>query len=180
MVVLLLILPLAGNAYRDGPAANVAGGFGEPSCQECHFDQPLNDPGGTLAITGTPDRYLARQSYRMTVALSRASMSRGGFEMSARFAAGDRAGQQAGVWRTLDDRVQIVRSEKDPPVFFVQHNTKGSAVAQPGMARWTVEWTAPEDATDAVQFNAAGNAANDDASALGDYVYLSEVRSSPN
>ena len=175
----LLVLPLIGIAYREGPAAHVTGGFGEPSCRECHFDQPLNDASGRLFLRGVPDRYRGRQPYRVIVTIDRPGMTRGGFEISARFASGDLRGRQAGSWRALDDRVQVVPSEADPALLFVQHNGSGSVIANPGSASWTIEWGAPESGSDAVQFNVAANASNDDASPLGDYIYVQEARSTP-
>ena len=183
LVVLWIVLlrgPLIGMAYREGPAASVTGGFGEPSCRECHFDQPLNDASGRLSLRGVPDRYRDRQPYQITITLDRPGMTRGGFEISARFASGAQRGKQAGSWRPLDDRVQIVRSETDSALLFVQHNGSGSAIANPGSASWTMEWAAPESGLDVVQFNVAANASNDDASALGDYIYVQEARSTPD
>jgi hypothetical protein len=179
VAALLLALPLIGIAYREGPAANVTGGFGEPSCRECHFDQQLNDASGRLSLRGVPARFRARQAYQVTVALDRPGMTRGGFEISARFASGTLRGTQAGSWRALDDFVQIIRSETDSALLFVQHNGSGSVAASPGSASWTMEWAAPESETD-VQFNVAANASNDDASPLGDYIYVQEARSTPD
>src|SRR5262245_61683104 len=114
----MLVLPLVGLAYRDGPAAHVSGAFGEPSCRHCHFDQPLNDAAGRLRLEGVPDRYRGRGVYRIVVTLDRPGMTRGGFEISARFASGNLRGRQAGSWRALDDRVQIIRSDADPALLF--------------------------------------------------------------
>jgi hypothetical protein len=180
VAALLLVLPLIGMAYREGPAANVTGGFGEPSCRECHFDQPLNDASGRLSLGGVPEQYRGRQPYQITVTLDRPGMTRGGFEISARFASGAQRGRQAGNWRALDDRVQIVRSETDSALLFVQHNGAGSVAANAGSASWTMEWAAPQSATEVVQFNVAANASNDDASPLGDYIYVQEGRSTPD
>lgn len=176
---ILIAVPLLAAAYKDGPAPNVTGGFGEPSCQECHFDQPLNDAAGRLSLEGVPERYEAGRAYRITVTLSRPGMTRGGFEIAARFASGTNRALQAGAWRALDGRVQIVRSESDPPVQFLQHNAEGSIVRPAGTARWEMEWIAPAATVDPVEFNVAGNASNDDASALGDYIYTSDARSRP-
>jgi hypothetical protein len=176
---LLIGFPLVVASYKDGPAASMTGGFGEPSCRQCHFDNPLNDPNGALRLTGVPDRYKAGESYRISVDLSRAGMTRGGFEISARFASGDQRGKQAGLWRTLNERVQIIHSETDLGVLFVQHNGSGSVAANPGTNSWTIQWIAPEGPAEPVQFNVAGNATNDDASPLGDYIYLAEARSDP-
>jgi hypothetical protein len=43
-------------------------------------------------------------------------------------------------------------------------------------ARWTVVWTAPATGG-AVTFNAAANAANEDDSQLGDYIYTAVEKS---
>src|SRR5690606_8758969 len=43
--------------YPDRPPPAHTGGFGEPTCQQCHFDAPLNDPGGALYVEGLPERY---------------------------------------------------------------------------------------------------------------------------
>lgn len=173
------MLPLVAAAYKDGPVANMTGGFGEPSCHECHLDNPLNAPGGGLSIGGVPAAYAPGQSYEVTVDLTREGMARGGFEIAARFASGDRKGQQAGGWRTLDERVQIVRSETDPTLLFAEHNAAGSSLRTPGHGTWTLEWTAPDDGRAPVEFSAAANAANDDASPLGDYIYVSAIESAP-
>ena len=58
--------PLPGNAYVEGPAAGHTGGFAEATCHECHFDQPINDPEGTLTLKGVPDTYTPGQSYGIT------------------------------------------------------------------------------------------------------------------
>jgi hypothetical protein len=177
--VFLLSLPLALLAYKEGPFPNMTGGFGDKTCHFCHLDNPLNAPGGSLTIEGVPLSYAPGQTYPITVALTREGMRRGGFEIAARFASGRRRGTQAGSWRLLDERVQLVPSQKHPSLLFVQHNTAGSVARTPGANSWTIEWTAPTPAAGPVQFNVAGNATNDDASALGDYIYLKALRSSP-
>lgn len=166
-------------AYKDGPLPNMTGGFGEPSCLSCHLDNPLNAPGGSLSLAGVPPSCASGQTYRITVSLAREAMKRGGFEMSARFASGEQKGKQAGSWRSLDERVQVVPSQIDPSLQFVQHTTLGTSAPTRGANRWTIEWTAPVAAAGPIQFNAAGNASNDDASPLGDFIYLKELSCTP-
>jgi hypothetical protein len=178
-VGVLIVVPLVAIGYKDGPAPNVTGGFEGPTCRDCHFDQPLNDERGTLQLTGVPEQYEAKHPYQMTVTLSRPGLIRGGFQIAARFTDGSRRRRQAGTWRLLDRRVQVVHSETDPPVQFLQHTNAGSVAADTGTLSWTMEWIAPEEGTDAVQFNVAGNASNDDTSPLGDYVYIEEAQSVP-
>ena len=61
---------------------------------------------------------------------------------------------------------------------FAQHTTAGT-MAQPRRRalRWALEWTAPQAAPAPVQFNVAGNASNNDASPLGDFIYVAEIAS---
>ena len=163
-------------AYREGPLPNMAGGFGDGSCHSCHFDNPINAPGGALIVSGIPKRYKAAQRYVLTVELTRARLKRGGFEIAVRFQTGPRRGQQAGLWRALDGRVQL-QSSKDGRLQFAQHTTAGTIAQPPGALRWALEWTAPQAATAPVQFNVAANASNDDASPLGDFIYVAEIAS---
>ena len=171
--------PLAAFAFKEGPYPNVTGGFGEPSCHVCHLDNPLNAPGGSLAFSGVPPSYTPGTAYAITVTLTRAGLRRGGFEISARFASGPRKGKQAGAWRPVDARVQLIPSQVDASLMFVQHNLAGSTAPVRGANSWTIEWTAPSPASGPVQFNAAGNASNNDDSPLGDFIYVQAARSAP-
>ena len=111
--------------------------------------------------------------------LRRDGLRRGGFEIAARFASGKQKGRQAGSWKPLDARVQLIPGAVDKVLTFVQHNLAGSRVSETGANTWTIEWTAPSEAVASVQFNVAANASNNDDSPLGDYIYLKRVRSTP-
>jgi hypothetical protein len=176
VLILLIARPPAARGFKEGPYPNVTGGFGEQSCHLCHLDNPVNAPGGSLTLSGVPATYAAGRPYEITVTVTRAGLRRGGFEISARFAAGTQKGRQAGAWRALDARVQVIPSQADPSLTFVQHNLAGSMAPSRGANTWTIEWTAPA-AAGAIQFNVAGNASNNDDSPLGDYIYLAAARS---
>ena len=178
MVVFLISLPLAASAFKEGPYPNVTGGFGEQSCHLCHLDNPINAPGGSLTLAGVPPFYAPGQKYNVTVTIEREGLRRGGFEIAARFATGKLKGKQAGGWRPLDAREQLIPGAVDKALTFVQHNLAGSRVPSTGTNRWTIEWTAPP-AAGPVQFNVAANASNNDDSPLGDYIYLKSARSVP-
>ena len=126
-----------------------------------------------------PARYAEGQTYDITVTITREGLRRGGFEIAARFASGRRRGRQAGAWKPLDDRVQLIPGAVDKVLTFVQHNLAGSRVRATGENRWTIQWTAPTPASAPVQFNVAANASNNDDSPLGDYIYLKNARSMP-
>src|SRR5437867_12135250 len=91
----LISLPIAASAFKEGPYPNVTGGFGEQSCHLCHLDNPVNAPGGSVALEGVPASFAQGQTYPITVTISREGMRRGGFEIAARFASGRQRGRQA-------------------------------------------------------------------------------------
>jgi hypothetical protein len=179
VAVIVIALPMAVSAFKEGPYPNVTGGFGEQTCHLCHLDNPLNAPGGAVALNGIPPAFVPGQAYPITVTISRQGLRRGGFEIAARFAGGKQKGRQAGTWRLLDARAQLIPGAVDKALTFVQHNQAGSRAATPGENAWTMEWTAPAASTGAVQFNVAANASNNDDSPLGDYIYVKAVRSIP-
>ena len=179
VAVFVIALQLGASAFKEGPYPNVTGGFGEQTCHLCHLDNPLNAPGGALTLDGIPPSFTPGQPYPVTVAISRQGLRRGGFEIAARFASGKQKGRQAGTWRLLDTRAQLIPGAVDKALVFVQHNQIGSRTATPGSNTWTVEWTAPPAASGPVQFNVAANASNNDDSPLGDYIYLKTLRSAP-
>ena len=178
-VLLLCALTVVVSAFKEGPYPNVTGGFGEQSCHLCHLDNPVNAPGGSLEITGVPPAYNAGEVYTITVRIEREDVRRAGFEIAARFAAGKQKGRQAGSWRVLDARAQLIPGAVDKQLTFVQHNLAGSRAPARGSNAWTIEWTAPAPATTPVVFNVAANASNNDDSPLGDYIYLKSARSAP-
>jgi len=179
LVAIVAGLPIAAFAFKEGPYPNVTGGFGEQSCHLCHLDNPVNAPGGAVSLEGVPSVYAAGHTYEVTVTISRDGLRRGGFEIAARFASGRRRGKQAGTWKPVDNRVQLIPGAVDKVLTFVQHNLAGSRVRATGENRWTMRWTAPSPASAPVQFNVAANASNNDDSPLGDYIYLKTLRSLP-
>ncbi|HXF95129.1 MAG TPA: choice-of-anchor V domain-containing protein [Gemmatimonadales bacterium] len=159
----------AGRPYADGPPPGHTGGFGEPTCTACHAENPLNAPGGTLSLAGLPTAYVPGATYRVTVTLRRGALRRAGFEVTARFA----SGEGAGAWRARDSATATTRGENG--VVYAHHTRAGSTLTRPGTAQWTLEWTAPPANGDIV-FHAAANAANDDNSEFGDFIYTAAFR----
>lgn len=156
-------LPFAGLAYVDGPPPGHTGGFGEPTCHACHFDNPIDGPAGSLTVAGLPDRYAPGRCYRLAVELRQPDLARGGFELAVRFA----DGRQAGTLFAADRRVGVNDSAG---VAYAHHLEAGLAPAAPGLARWVVAWTAPRSNAP-VYLHAAANAADGDDSPLGDRVH---------
>ena len=167
--------------YRDGPPPGHTGGFGEPLCAECHFGGPVNPERGSLTLD-VPDRYRAGGRYALTVRLRHPEMAAAGFQLAVRFADGPRAGQQAGALGAPSAGASPATATSSRTAVTVDslgveyaHQTlDGATLTGPGVAEWTVEWTAPE-AEGGVAVHVAANAANDDASEFGDFVYAEEA-----
>lgn len=161
-----------GRAFPFGAPPGMTGGFGEPTCHLCHLGAELNDPAGSLTIEGLPERYTPGQAYRLIVRLRRPHMAAAGFQLSARTAAGAQAGTLA-----APRGAAAVKVETGAAIQYAGHTEPGSRLATPGAAEWQIVWTAP--ASGPVTFSAAANAADDDRSPMGDYVYTLERRARP-
>jgi hypothetical protein len=166
-----------GLPFVAGPVPARTGGFGEMTCQECHWENPINEPSGRLSLQGTPPTYTPGTRYTIIVDLARPGLVYGGFQLSARFESGPNSGMNAGILRPSDQLAEQLTDEAGR-INYVQHTKAGATAAKPGNARWTVEWVAPE-ASAPVVFHAAANAANGDASPLGDFVYTTSAASAP-
>jgi hypothetical protein len=163
--------------FPDRPPLAHTGGFGEPTCQECHFGNSLNDSTGSLAIAGLPAEYVPGAVYPVSVGLVRAGLNAGGFELAARVAGGAAAGQQAGRLEATDPRVDVADSTlaRHGTVTYARNTTAGSSPSGQHTATWVLKWTAPTTRIGAVVFHVTANAANGDNSPLDDYIYASSA-----
>ena len=159
-------------AYADGAPPGFTGGFGEAACDACHFEAAVNTKPGQLTLTGVPERFVAGERYPLTITLSRPGMAMGGFQMSARMETG---GAQAGTLAPGPGEEKRIKIEPGK-VQYANQRLDGTALAEPGLAKWTVVWTAPA-ASGAVVFHAAANAADKDEAARGDYIYTAAASS---
>lgn len=159
-------------AFSSGPPAARTGDFGEPSCNAigCHSGNAVNEPGGSLTITGVPAQYAPGQTYPVSVQISRGGQQRWGFELAVRTVAGIQAGNIV-----LTDLVntQLVTVSG---IQYVMHTTTGTAPGSPG-GSWTFNWVAPSVPAGTVRFSAAGNAANGNFASSGDFIYTTTAAS---
>lgn len=155
--------------YPDYAVPAHTGGFGEPTCQACHFDGDLNAPGGRLLIDGWPEKPVPGEAYELTVRLSRAEMARAGFQLAIRTA----AGAQAGTLEPTDARSTV--TEGPGGVRYVHHTPEGTSLTADEAAAWRLVWTAPEAAGRLVA-HVVANAANGDASEFGDRIYADSLQ----
>ncbi len=159
---------------RDMPPLAHTGGFGEPTCIACHFDFDLNDPSGSIAIDGAPARYAPGTKYRLTITVRHPELKLAGFELAARFATGPDSGKQAGTLAVTDSRADV-SLENATRIQYAHHLRSGTTPLSPGVGRWTVEWTAPTAGSGPVAIHVAGNAADDNDSPLGDYIFAKSI-----
>lgn len=174
---LWLVPPPPGRAFVEDPTPGHTGGFGEPTCRSCHFDNPPDDPQGALRLGGVPERAASGATYRLAVVLERPGLERGGFQLAARLGAGERRGEPAGRLEPVDERVRVTRVE-EAGVAYAHHTPRGTFAEVPGELRWELDWTAPDDLAGPVRFHVAANASNYDDSELGDFIYTAEADTS--
>ena len=163
-------------AYRTGPPAGHTGAFGEPDCGACHFDAERGDTEGSVVIHA-PAGFRPGESYDVRVVVRRPGLAAAGFQLSARFAAGGRCGQQAGTLAAPGPDTQVV--EGDNGVAYASHSEAGVVASGEGVREWTLRWTAPASGGP-VAFDVAANAANDDSSEFGDRLYSTRHLAEPS
>lgn len=165
----------ASHGYPDGAPPGFSGGFKEDSCLACHFQQDLNAPPGRVSIEGHPSEYEAGKRYTVTITVIRVGMQRAGFQLTARFKDG---GAQAGTLAPGPIDTARVAVADDGKVQYAGQTKAGSTLSEPGVARWSVAWTAPS-AGGAVIFHVAANAADGDGRTDGDFIYTSLGEAAP-
>ena len=168
-----IVLIAAAAPYSQGPPPSHTGGFGDPTCQACHVGGALNDPAGSLSVSGLPPAYTPGEEYELLIQLVRPNLSRGGFQLAARFAEGDMAGSQAGALSAMGRAQHVVTGPMG--VHYAQHTSDGT-FATDGTLEWHVTWQAPTDGRWSVVLHAAAIASNDDDSELGDATYTGAWR----
>ncbi len=167
-------LPVAA-AYADGGPPGFSGGFGEQSCHACHFHEEVNAAPGRATLTGVPEQYAGGERYVLTIALTRAGMRAGGFQLSARFADG---GTQAGRLAPGAGDETRVKVERPQAIEYAGQRRAGARPVANDALRWTLVWTAPSQGGP-VQFHVAANAADNDETASGDFVHTTTATSRP-
>ena len=161
---------------RDVPPVGFSGGFGEDTCVACHFEADLNPIPGSLILEDVPERYVPGETYPIELVLTRPEVKIAGFEMTVRF---EGRGAQAGSLAPGPGEAEHMNVSTSFDVQYAHHVRAGTDVVRADTARWSLVWTAPAGALGRVLFHAAANAANDDDSQFGDYIYSTSVAALP-
>ena len=164
-----LSVATAAGFMRERPPEAHTGGFGEPTCQECHFGEPLNQAPGVVRLIGLPEAYEPGRRYEIKVLLTAPELQVGGFELAARF----NDARQAGRFEPTTPGALVTRSQAG--IEYITHTLEGIAATR-DTVRWAIIWHAPPvSETRPVVFHLAGNASNDDASPLGDHIHTATL-----
>lgn len=150
--------------YEDGAPPGHTGGFGEPDCTVCHGDNERNVGRGSLTLEEHPPDGPGGRPV-LVIVLRHPELRSGGFQLAIRTPDGDPAGRPV----PLSGRTRVVTNGEQP---YLQHAREGRRPEEDGRIRWRFEWSPPA-AGDAV-IHVAANAANDDLSPLGDFVFTLE------
>ena len=150
--------------FSTGPPAGYAGDPpGNNNCTACHTSFPLNSGDGELSLTELAE-YEPGQTYTMTVNLSDPGQSRWGFQLIPK----DENNVVSGdVIITDQTRTQFAGD-------YLEHTSAGTNPGTDGNS-WSFDWTAPEVGAGPVTFYVAGNAANNNGTNQGDYIYTIQV-----
>jgi hypothetical protein len=177
-ILAAVVLALAGAAawvpvhrLTEGPPPGFTGGFGEQSCLACHIGNDVNAFDGRVYLNGLPDAWEPGTTYALEVMLEAEETALAGFQMTARFAEGEKRGHDAGVLGPGDARSEVTDSAG---VHNLQQSAAGAATSDRSGSRWTLSWIAPE-VSGSVALNVAANSGNGDDSPLGDLVYVFEA-----
>ena len=166
---MMLTLALAvedGAAFSGGPPDGHAGNPpNQLTCVACHGDFPLNSGNGQLELVGVPGTIGVGQTYRLTVRLNDPGQSRWGFELTVINAQNESSGT---IVVTDPDSTQLSDNPAPAPDY-LKHTSAGTRRGTAGPREWSFDWIAGGDSQ--VEFYVAGNAANNDGTTFGDFIY---------
>jgi|GEM_PF-719596 len=158
--------------YSGGPPDNRCGNPPlNAYCTQCHSTFALNSGNGSLVLSGLPpDGFVPNQTYPLTLTLNDPGQLRWGFEITSEYQSGS-SWLQAGTFAiTQPTQTQLSTGSGTAPDF-VKHTSAGTFAGTSGPHSWQFNWTAPDASMNAVNFYAAGNAANNNGGNNGDYIY---------
>ena len=159
------------DASAFGPAPSHTGAPGESNCTECHNSFPVNSGGGSVYVSGLPERYTPNQQITFTVTTRQAQQVVYGFQLVILDSTGHDAGSVT-LPSGSPQRTQAVTGLVNGVVrTYIEHTVDGIVPAQFDFNSWTFTWTAPSSNVGPVTFYAAGNAADSNGNTDGDYIY---------
>jgi len=140
----------------------------------CHESFPVDSGPGSIAIE-VPASYEPGMTYAITVDVTQEDQLRWGFQITVL----DALFQPAGEFASTDANTRV-QTEFDlfTDRSYITHSSppaNGTAAGTPGGNSWSFQWSAPATDLGPVTFWAAGNAADNSVTSLGDYIYTTSV-----
>jgi Reeler domain len=156
--------------FSSQAPSGYTGEFGN-TCTGCHNSFAVNSGGGGVVVNGLPSgTYTAGQSYPISVTISHgaSNRTRWGFALAAR----NTFGETVGTFTSTNANAALIGDAE------IGHQ---SAVITTASATYTynnMQWVAPANPTPNdfnLNFYVVGNAANNNGSSSGDYIYSGVV-----
>jgi hypothetical protein len=153
--------------YSSQPPPDHSGTPGGGLCSDCHGN--LNSGGGSIVVNGLPATFKAGQTYPFSVTITHgaANRTRWGFEINARNAGNN----GIGTFKSTNPNATTNGGPSE-----IAHNSAVVTAATNSYTYSGLSWTAPSTIAagdNAVTFYMAGNAANNNGSTSGDFIYAS-------
>lgn len=154
---------------------------GEGNCTSCHSGT-LNSGPGSVAITSSPtlaNGYTRGATYNVTVTVTNNTAPNNnlfGFALEALLPTGENAGTLTITDSNLTQiKTATVNSISRNNVVHTGNNNVG-----PDSQVFSFDWTAPATGENTITFYAVGNAANNNGSNSGDYIYSTSLAVNEN
>ncbi|MCC6586676.1 MAG: hypothetical protein IT168_08155 [Bryobacterales bacterium] len=181
LCLLLIGIAVPGLAFSTGPVPGRTGAAadGGLTCTACHRGNNLNDGVGKLTILVRDYKPGVKQKIR--VMLQHPTAARWGFQLTARLASDPT--QPAGTFLPANNYLVKCFDNTFAPCNglreFVEHTQPTTFAGQRGSASWDIEWMPPSSDVGPVVFYAAGNAANNNGTNTGDFIYTTDSTIQP-
>jgi len=118
--------------HRAGPPPGHTGGFGEPTCHACHWDNDADAGAGAITVHDFPATWSPGRTYAFEIVLRHTGLGRAGFQATLRFADGGEAGRNAGRMHAATGTTTLTGT--DTGVTYVQHLAEGTLPLWPDSA----------------------------------------------
>lgn len=146
------------------PPEGHTGEFSSLTCRACHDGNPLNNPGGSVIVTGLPSTYTPGATYNFSVTITHTNPDRlkWGFSIKAN----STSGTATGTFSTTNSNAIINGAE-------LSHQDAPLTAASGTYTFNNLSWRAPSSPVlqeQTVTFYLAGNAANGDLNSTGDFI----------
>ncbi len=162
-----------GNSNSAGANPGNTGAPGESTCASsgCHDDNSLNGGPGNLTIKPTFDgdnitTYDTNTTITLKLALKDQQMNAAGFEMIALRVDNNNS---VGNFKPQSDQQKTGFNNN-----YLTH-TKAFTSFDGNTKTWTIKWESPDKIVGDIRFYAAGNAANNNNTSSGDYIYSTDT-----